>query len=694
MAKCFIAEVMGMKKWKLMPGNPGKAKHIEEELGVPALVSEVLVARGIDTPAKAGNFIAKEIPFSDPMAYRDMDKAVQRINEALDEGERICVYGDYDCDGMTATVLLYDYLASIGCDVWYYIPDRENEGYGLNKGAIDYIASKETDLIVTVDNGVSAINEIDYASFLGIDVVVTDHHKPREVLPDAVAVVDPHREDETDEDIYKELAGVGVAFKLVCALENDNGWGIIEQYADLICIGTVADIVPLTGENRILVRQGLSLISETTNMGLRALLQEIGLADKQLTADMVAFGIAPKLNSAARLGSAYQVTELLTTEDEELAAQLAADLCEQNRQRQQLETEIAKDIDAMFLKKADILNDRVVVLDGEGWHHGVIGIVCSKVVERTGKPCVLISSDGEEARGSARSVEGFSMIDAVSYASEHLTRYGGHPFAAGMSLDSSKIDDFRKAVNEFAAKNFLQMPVYTQKIDKVMDPAELTVNNISSLKLLEPFGASNEVPVFAFRKVLVDGIYPIGNGKHLRLRFKKAGMVFYAVYFGMTVEEFPYIQGDIVDVAATCEVNEFGGEERVSVKIRDIRPSSLSQEKLFSGNLIYDGYKRGEPVPEEDIPERNDFAVVYRFIRNNQSFKGELDVLFGRITGQNKEYPMDSCKMRLCLDIMEEMGLVTRKFDGRAEEITLNPQSQKINMEDSKLLEKLRRGNI
>ena len=271
-----------MKKWKLMPGNPGKAKHIEEELGVPALVSEVLVARGIDTPAKATEFIAKEIPFTDPMAYRDMDKAVQRINEALDEGERICVYGDYDCDGMTATVLLYDYLASIGCDVWYYIPDRETEGYGLNKGAIDYIASKETDLIVTVDNGISAINEIDYASFLGIDVVVTDHHKPREVLPDAVAGVDPHREDEDEESIYKELAGVGVAFKLVCALENDNGWGIIEQYADLICIGTIADIVPLTGENRILVRQGLALISETTNMGLRALLEETGLPKNSL----------------------------------------------------------------------------------------------------------------------------------------------------------------------------------------------------------------------------------------------------------------------------------------------------------------------------------------------------------------------------------------------------------------------------
>ena len=681
-----------MKKWKLLPGNPGKAKHIEEELGIPALVSEVLVARGIDTPARVRDFITEETPFTDPMSYKDMDKAVERINAALDEGERVCVYGDYDCDGMTATVLLYDYLQSIGCDVWYYIPDRENEGYGLNKAAIDYIAARETDLIVTVDNGVSAINEIDYASILGVDVVVTDHHKPREILPDAVAVVDPHREDSEGE--YRDLAGVGVAFKLVCALENDNGWGIMEQYADLICIGTVADIVPLTGENRVLVRQGLSIISETANLGLRCLLEETGLADKRLTADMVAFGIAPKLNSAARLGSAYQVTELLTTEDEERAQELARDLCEQNRRRQALEQEIAAQVDKMLTERAKIFNDRVVVIDGEGWHHGVIGIVCSKVVEHTGKPCVLISRDGAVARGSARSVEGFSMIDAVSYASDCLTRYGGHPFAAGMSLDSDKIDEFRKKINEFARENFLQMPVFTLKLDRVMDPGELTVENLASLELMEPFGAANETPVFAFRKVLVDGIYPIGSGKHLRLRFKKAGMNFYAVWFGMTEEEFPYKIGEIVDVAATCELSEYNGEERVSVKIRDVRPSSLSQEKLFGGNLIYDGYKRGEPVPEEDIPDRNDLAVVYRFIRALGGYKGELDVLFGRISGQNKEYPMDSCKMRLCLDIMEEMGLVTRSFDGRAETVSLVTPAVKVDIEDSKLLAKVRRGNI
>lgn len=680
-----------MKKWKLMPENPGKAKHIEEELGLPALVTEVLVARGLDTPAKVKEFITEEIPFSDPMAYKDMDKAADRIGGALEDGEKVCVYGDYDCDGMTATVLLYDYLQSIGCDVWYYIPDRENEGYGLNKDAIDFIAAKDTDLIITVDNGISAIEEIDYAASLGIDVVVTDHHKPREILPNAVAVVDPHRRDEENNDkIYRDLAGVGVAFKLVCALENDDGWGIAEQYADLICIGTVADIVPLTGENRILVRQGIALIPETTNYGLRALLEETGLAGKKLTAEAIAFGIAPKLNSAARLGSAYQVTELLTTEDEERAEELARDLYEQNRRRQELEREIAEEVDKLYAERADVFNDRVIVIEGEGWHHGVIGIVCARVVEHTGKPCVLISRDGTEARGSARSVEGFSMIEAVSYASDCLTRYGGHPFAAGLSMDSDKIDEFRKKINEFAKNNFELMPVFTQKIDRVLDPARLTAENISSLQLLEPFGAANEMPVFAFRKVIVDGIYPIGNGRHLRIKFKKAGLSFFAVYFGMTEEEFPYKPEDIVDVAATCEPDEYNGEARVSVRVRDIRPSSLSQEKLFCGNLYYDGYKRGEEIPEDDIPERGDIAVIYRYIRKHGSFRGELDVLFGRITGENKECAMDSCKMRLCLDIMEEMGLVSRRFDGKAETVELLPTS-KVNIEDSEILRSLKK---
>ena len=284
------------------------------------------------------------------------------------------------------------------------------------------------------------------------------------------------------------------------------------------------------------------------------------------------------------------------------------------------------------------------------------------------------------------------MIEAVSYSADCLTRYGGHPFAAGMSMDADKVDAFRKKINEFAKNNFELMPVFTQKLDRVMDPAELTVDNISSLQLLEPFGAANEMPVFAFRKVIVDGIYPIGGGKHLRIRFKKAGLSFYAVYFGMTEEDFPYNVGDIVDVAATCEVNEFNGENRVSVKIRDVRPSSLSQERLFCGNLIYDGYKRGEQIPGEDVPERGDIAVIYRYIRSHGTFRGELDVLFGRITGENKDCAMDSCKMRLCLDIMEEMGLISRKFDGKAEEIALLPTS-KVDIENSKILGELRSEN-
>ncbi|HQQ90194.1 MAG TPA: DHHA1 domain-containing protein, partial [Oscillospiraceae bacterium] len=359
-----------------------------------------------------------------------------------------------------------------------------------------------------------------------------------------------------------------------------------------------------------------------------------------------------------------------TTEDENRAAELAATLCEQNSRRQQLEQQISGDVEKMFTERPELFQDRVIVLDGGGWHHGVIGIVCSKVVERTGKPCVLISRDGEEARGSARSVEGFSMIDAVSYASDCLTRYGGHPFAAGMSLESSKIDAFRRKINEFAAKNFSMMPVFTLKIDKILDPADVTVEKIAALHLLEPFGCKNEMPLFAFRKVIIDGIYAIGNGKHIRLRLKKAGLTFYAVWFGVSQEDFPYKVGETVDIAASCDVGDYNGEARVSVKIRDVRPSSLCQERLFGGNLAYDGFRRGEPVPEEEIPARPDFALVYRFIREDGGFQGEPDILFGRITGANRDTTMSSCKMRLCIDVMEELGLVASSYDGRRIRVT------------------------
>lgn len=682
-----------MKKWKSLSVNPGKSKRICEELSLPTFIGDILVARGLDTPTKVKAFLTTEAPFTDPFAYPDVGKAAARIIEAVDEGQKVCVYGDYDCDGMTATVLMYDYLQSIGADVWYYIPDRDREGYGLNIGAVDYISSKGTDLIVTVDNGVSAIDEIAYAKSLNIDVVVTDHHKPREVLPDAVAVVDPHRADCADnENIFHDLAGVGVAFKVVCALENDNGWGVIDQYADLICIGTVADIVPLIGENRTLVRQGLSIMSETNNMGLGALLELCGLGGKIPTAEGVAFGLAPRLNSAARLGTAYDVIEMLTTEDEERAIELAKDLCEKNRTRQELEGQIVSEVDKMFTTRPELFYDRVVVVDGHDWHHGVIGIVCSKIVERTGKPCILISSDGEEARGSARSVEGFSMIDAVSASSHCLTRYGGHPFAAGMSLKADKIEEFRIAINKYAEENFPMMPVYTLKIDRIIDPAELTVENVKALGLLEPFGCKNETPVFAFRKVIIDGVYPIGNGKHIRIKLKKAGMVFYAVYFGVSAEDFPYSIGEIVDLAATAEINEYNGETKVSIKVRDIRPSSLSQERLFNGMLTYDACKRGEPLSESSIPDRGDFAKVYRYLRTAGCYNGHLDVLFGKITADDHEGDFDACKLMLTLDVMEELGLIRREGNiSKTQTIVPDPSTQKVDIADSNILKEIRK---
>ena len=403
---------MAVKKWNLVRFDKAEAARLAEELKLPGLMADLLVSRGIDSAGKARAFLGGEEAFSDPMEYADMEKAVERIGRAINEEERICVYGDYDCDGVTATVLLYSYFEDCGADVLYYIPDRYSEGYGLNKKAIDRLKKAGVGLIVTVDNGISAIEEIEYAMKKGIDVIVTDHHMPRPELPGAAAVVDPHREDCGGAE--KELAGVGVAFKLVCAMEGECGETLIDQYGDIVALGTIADVVPLLGENRLIARKGVELIQYTDRRGMAALIRASGLDEKDITAENVSFGIAPRINSSARIGSAAEAVNLLLTEDGEYAEELTQELIRRNRVRQELEREIMAQIDEYIAQHPETLFDRVLVLSGTGWHHGVIGIVCARLVERYGKPCVLISVEGTEARGSARSVEGFSMVDAVA----------------------------------------------------------------------------------------------------------------------------------------------------------------------------------------------------------------------------------------------------------------------------------------
>ena len=670
-----------IKRWHVQEVAQQEAASLAKQLGVAPVVARVLWSRGCRTLREMEAFLSCQEELCDPFALRDMDLAVRRIRQALERGERVAIYGDYDCDGMMATALLYRYLESVGCDVCYYIPERDREGYGLNKDALRRIHQEGVGLVITVDNGITAVEEADYADSLGLDLVITDHHKPRALLPRAAAVVDPHRLD--DESGYEYLAGAGVAFKLCCALEGGDGDLLLDQFGDLVATATVADIVPLVGENRLIVRRGLSQLENGGTPGLEALLQVCGLGGKALTSENVAFGLVPRINSAGRFDQVDRALELLVSEEEGLE-EIAQEINALNEHRRQTEDQIVRQILDRLEQDESALRDRVVVLSGEGWHHGVVGIVASRMVERLGKPCIVFSLEGENARGSARSVEGFSIIDAIDACSQHLLRYGGHNQAAGLTLPVAALEEFTRQINRWAAQHYPEMPSPQLAIDCTLHPQELTVPQLEPLNSLEPFGCGNETPVFQILDCTLQGIYPIGEGRHLRLRLCGEGMVFYAVYFGMRAESFPYGVGDRLDLAVTTEVGEWNGEQRLSVKVRDLHLTGLDYEQLHHWEQLYQRLRRGEPVPpaQRPVPTREDIAVVYRYLRARGPLVSSAEVLFGRLGGR----VADLCRVKLALDILEEMHLVTRHPEGGGERLAVVEHPQRVDITRSRIL--------
>lgn len=682
---------MSIKKWRLPQPMEEQTEVLAQALGLPKHICSILAARGYQDPEEARGFLQGLDQLSDPYTMKDMEKAVQRVSQAVEGGESICVYGDYDCDGITSTALLYTYFQDIGARVMYYIPDRDEEGYGLNCMAIHRLNSLGVSLIVTVDNGVSALDEIDYAASLGIDVVVTDHHQPRETLPNAVAVVDPHRKD--CEYPYKTLCGCGVAFKLICAMEGDLGCTeMLEHFGAIVALGTIADVVELCGENRSFVKAGLELLRETENPGLRILMDIAGIKAAKLDSTSVAFGIVPRLNAAGRIGKADLAVELLLTDEEERAYEIANEINSYNETRKNLVDDIIKDIERMTAEDPALLEQRVLVLCGEGWHHGVIGIAASKLVERYSKPCLLISREGEEARGSARSVEGYSMIGAISRCSAFLTRYGGHDQAAGLSLRSKDIGAFRQALLADARERFDIMPVDELSIDVVMAPEQINLRSVEDFRCLEPFGCGNESPVVMVPDCRIEAIYPLSEDRHIRLRLSSGETIFQALYFGMSSSRFPYVPGDRIDVAASLDSNEYNGEVSVSIKIKSVRPSGIPQDRLVVGRQYYEKLRRREPVTDKIrdyvTPKREDVALIYRYLKQVRAFPFGYDQLWCRLGGK-----LNYCKMRLCLDIMEELRLLNKQ-EGENPVLTLPSQPARADLEQSVILKKLKGGEV
>lgn len=676
-----------MKKWITRKLNKDNAVSVSQRYDLPMLIAMLLDIRGVTEEAEIIDFLSQETLTASPFEIKDMDKAVERIQRAVDCGERICVYGDFDADGVTSTALLYSYLSDVGADVTYYIPSRETEGYGMNMNAVSLLYERGVRLIVTVDNGIAAVDEIAYAKSLGMDTVVTDHHTVPEILPDAVAVIDLHRED--DKSSFKELSGVGVAFKLVQAIEGEYAdvEGLLENYSDLAAIGTVGDIVPLRGENRVLVKNGLRHINNGDRIGVAALSAESGLSGKTISAGNLSFTLVPRINAGGRLGLSKKSVSMLLTEDEEYAADIAAELSCDNVERQQLEREILSDIDGLIREDPSIVNNRVIVVCGEGWHKGVIGIVASRVKEVYSKPSIVITLDGDVCRASGRSVSGFSLIDAVFACSEHLVQCGGHPMAVGFGVKRENIEPFIEAINAYAADHPVPAPML--ELDCKLNPAQLSVSLAAGLSMLEPYGAGNPTPLFGLYNMTIRDIRELGGGKHLRLTLSRGESTVYAMRFSTSLAEFPYTVGDIVDLAVTLDVNVYNNTESLSVIVRDIRFSGIDEENYISSKEIFESFCRGDSISVREAlsitPDRSEFAVVYRFLRANGGYRYSVDTLLYRL-GSDISYG----KLRVILECMNELGLI-RIFEGMYDtEIRLRQVEGKVSLNDSLIIQKLR----
>lgn len=609
---------MILRKWEVRPLDKERAAAFAQTYGVPFFLAMLMNIRGLDDAVHLREFLGEGEPLSDPFLLKDMDKAAARITRAVDNMEKIAVYGDYDADGVTSTAMLYSYLETRGADVIFYIPQREGEGYGMNMGAVEYLKEQGVSLIVTVDNGISSVQEVARANELGIDVVVTDHHRPQEILPDAVAVVDAYRPDDTSP--YKHFSGVGIAFKLLMALEDGAGdvEDLLEAYSDLAAIGTIGDIVPLTGENRTLIRAGLERLSQSDRPGVQALLENAGIAGKALTSTNVAFTLVPRINATGRMGAPERAVRLLISGYEEEAEVLSEEICADNEERRRVEAEIAEAAFADIEAKG-YMKDRVVVVDGENWHHGVIGIVASRVTERCGKPCMIISRGETEAKGSGRSIEGFSLFEAICACGDLLLKFGGHPMAAGITLKPENIEAFRKRINQYAAEHFPQMPTQTVTLDCKLNPAALSVSMAQSLTQLEPFGNGNPQPVFGLFNMELSNVTPVGGGGHLRLTLEKNGAVITAMRFNTKPEELPYHIGDKIDLAVQLEAREFRGQPSLTVIVRDMKFAAFNTEKNIASLASFEKWQRGEVLSAEDknrlYPDRACLAAIYRALR-------------------------------------------------------------------------------
>lgn len=714
------------KKWIIKSTDTVESERevnsIASELGIHPIMAKLLYNRGYSDAESAKSFIYMESEMlSDPFKMKDIDKGIERIRLAIENGERITVYGDYDVDGVTAVCTLYMYLKAQNANVDYYIPSRIGEGYGVSSAAIDAIKQNGTTLIITVDTGITAVDEVDYAKKLGIDFVITDHHECRAALPQACAVINPHRPDCTYP--FKELAGVGVVFKFVCAYEEKvNGLSrsdatrkIFGEYADLVAIGTIADVMPIREENRIIVRYGLSKIENNKRVGLAALMDvSSGRSDEQrqrtkkrskITSGYIGYTIAPRINAAGRIKNATMAVELFLSDDREFARQIAEELCQTNRERQAEENKIMQEAHSQ-IENYDIDKNPIIVLNANNWHHGVIGIVSSRITEKYSRPSILVSFEGNASdtpseedigKGSGRSIKGINLVDALCYCSEHLVKFGGHELAAGLSVKRSELPKFCELINEYARNNLTDKDLTpTIEADCKISFDDISLSLAKEFQMLEPYGVSNPVPVFVLSDVTVNEISGVSDGKHTKFVLGNGKHNISAMYFSNSPSALGIFVGDRVDVLFNIDINEWAGRESVQLIVRDIVHSS-SQEKAFSEERRrFEEIKQGATFSQaEDVmPSREDFAVIFNLMRS--SLRMGIDTMSHReitskFTGAFGERRIGYIKLKIIVMVLKELNLVSlEEISDEVYKFAIHYTTSKTDLEKSTWLRRFR----
>jgi len=713
------------KKWILKECNDDfldqKIAKIAKSLNIHPIVAKLLYNRGYKDENSIKTFIGMESEMlCNPFEMKDIDKAIERISIAISNNEKITVYGDYDVDGVTSVCTLYLYLKSKGATIDYYIPNRAGEGYGVSNSAIQQIAEGGTKLIVTVDTGITANNEVDYAKSIGVDFVVTDHHECHTDIPNACAVINPHRPDCNYP--FKELAGVGVVFKLISAYEEficgksrkEAALKVFSEYADLVAIGTIADVMPIKSENRIIVSYGLKMIENTDRPGIIALMDATASKDSQknerrrkrskITSGYVGYTLAPRINAAGRIRTAEIAVELFLAKDIKSATDIAEELCRANKERQTEENKIMRDAYEK-IEHLDIQNNPVIVLDADDWHHGVIGIVSSRITEKYSRPSILVSFEGNNSvsplgsdigKGSGRSIKGLNLVEALCYCSSHLVKFGGHELAAGLSVTRAELEAFRQKINEYAKENLSCVDMTpTLDADCVIKFQDININLAQQLQQLEPYGVGNPIPTFVLRNAWVNEISPVSDGKHTRLVLSDGVSTVTAMYFSNSPDSIGVYNGDKVDVLFNIDVNEWLGRKSVQLIVKDIKSTENTQKTAMTArerfNEVWNGatFTEGENI----LPSRDDFVAVYKFVvassRMGVDTFTHMD-LSARLSRGYDAVNIGYIKLKIIIRVLQELNLIgIDEFEEEKYRFTIR-YSQKTNLDKSNLLKRLR----